>query len=88
LFTAISFALLITTAATHHHATAVDDQDCAVCSVVTHKISGTPLVALTHLVVILLSYAPFLFALPASAPVSFRLLPPSCGPPALAPAIC
>ncbi|HXA47872.1 MAG TPA: hypothetical protein VNW52_09605 [Burkholderiaceae bacterium] len=82
LLTMITFVVLLSTAATHHHATVVDDQDCAICSVVTHKIADLSLTTLPALVLILLSYAPFLLAKPGTVHASLRLLPPSCGPPA------
>jgi hypothetical protein len=88
LLAAITFIVLVSTAATHHHATTVDDQDCAICSVVTHKLADLPLVKLPKLVVILVSYAPFLRAAPSVAHASPLRLPPSCGPPALSPPIC
>jgi len=81
LFTAITFAFLVSTAAMHHHATAADDQDCAVCSVVAHKLAELPLAATPKLVVILISYAPFLLAKSTVVLVSQVRLPPSCGPP-------
>lgn len=84
----ITFVVLVSTAATHHHATVVDDQDCAICSVVAHKVSGLPPVALPVLMVVLLSYAPFILFKQGVALASPVLLPPSCGPPASMPAIC
>jgi hypothetical protein len=88
LLTALTFVVLVSTAAMHHHATTAEDQDCAVCSVITHKITDVPLVILPRLVVVLVSYAPFLLAAPAIAPASPLLLPPGCGPPDGSSAIC
>jgi hypothetical protein len=88
LLTAITFMVLISTAAMHHHATAVDDQDCPICSVVTHKAAGSLPATLPAQVVVLLSYAPFLPSKPGVAHASPVSLPPSCGPPASISAIC
>ena len=82
ILTAIAFTFLVSTAATHHHKTLIDDQDCAVCSVVSHKLADQPLVVLPKLVAILIAYAPFLPAASCATHVSPFLLPPSCGPPA------
>jgi len=82
LLTLVTFAVLVSTAAMHHHATVVDDQDCAICSIVTHKTSDLPPTTLPALVLILLSFAPFLLVKPGVAHVSSILFPPACGPPA------
>jgi hypothetical protein len=84
LITTLAFVMLLATAATHHHATAIDDQDCAVCSVVTHKVSDPPPVTLPALVVVVLAYSPYLLAKPTVVKASPIQLPPSCGPPASA----
>src|SRR5471030_669549 len=70
LLTAITFAVLVSTAAMHHHASVADDQDCAICSVVTHKLTDVPLVKMPRLVLVLVSYAPYLLATPAVAHAS------------------
>ena len=88
LLTAITFVVLVSTAAMHHHATAVDDQDCPVCSVVTHKAAGPLPAVLPTPVVIFLSYTPFLPSKPGVAHASPVPLPPSCGPPAPISTIC
>ena len=88
MLTAITFVVLVSTAAMHHHATMVEDQDCAICSVVTHKLADLPLVTLPRLVVIFIAYAPFLPATQRVAHASPSLLPPSCGPPAPSTEIC
>ncbi|MFI4939670.1 MAG: hypothetical protein ACHP7O_04900, partial [Burkholderiales bacterium] len=82
ILTAITFVVLVSTAAMHHHATVAEDQDCAICSVVTHKLADHPLVDLPKLTVIFISYAPFLSAIPPAAHASPLLLPPGRGPPA------
>lgn len=82
LITTLAFVMLLATAATHHHATAIDDQDCAVCGVVTHKVSDPPLVTLPEQVVVVLAYSPYLVAKPTAVQASPIQLPPSCGPPA------
>jgi hypothetical protein len=81
LLTAITFVVLVSTAAMHHHATAVEDQECATCSVLTHKLADVPLVKLPTLILLLVSYAPYLLAAPVVAHISLSLLPPACGPP-------
>ncbi|HEY8026572.1 MAG TPA: hypothetical protein VIF60_18655 [Burkholderiaceae bacterium] len=82
LVTVIAFTLLLSSVSAHHHTTAADDQDCAVCSVVSHKVSDLPEVVLPKLVLVLVSYAPHLSLTACDAPVSLSLLPPSRGPPA------
>ncbi|MFZ6849912.1 hypothetical protein [Undibacterium sp. RuRC25W] len=82
LFAALSFILLISTAATHHHANSIEDQACSLCSAVSDKLdlvtpSALPLVML-HLLAYSL-YANKVYDIAFSQPT---LLPPSCGPPA------
>ena len=84
LVTTVAFVLLLSTVSTHHHATTADDQDCAVCSVVSHKVTDLPEVVLPKLVLVLVSYAPLLVPGTCVARVSASLLPPSRGPPAIA----
>ncbi|MFZ6864638.1 hypothetical protein ACO0K7_18600 [Undibacterium sp. Ji67W] len=83
LLTALSFALLISTAATHHHANSIEDQACSLCSAISDKLDHvTPVGQALHTVQL------FAYTLQVSnaylpdfsAP---SLLPPSCGPPAL-----
>jgi hypothetical protein len=88
ILTAVTFVVLVSTAAMHHHTTAAEDQDCSICSVVTHKLADHPLVDLPKLTVIFISYAPFLPAMPGVAHVSPLLPPPSCGPPAPSLSVC
>jgi len=82
LLTAITFVVLVSSAAMHHHATAVEDQECATCSVLTHKLAALHAVKLPELALILVSYAPYLLATPIAVHLSPTLLPPACGPPA------
>jgi len=84
LLTALSFVLLISTAATHHHANSVEDQSCSLCSAVSNKLDHVTPTALAIVTLHVLVYKLFTskedvsdFALPT-------LLPPSCGPPAIA----
>ncbi len=84
LLTIVAFVGLLTTASTHNHASVADDQDCAVCSIVTHNTSDLPTVDLPKQVLVLISYAPFLAPSNCHNYVSPALLPPSCGPPELA----
>ncbi|MBV8666893.1 MAG: hypothetical protein JO269_10465 [Burkholderiaceae bacterium] len=88
LLTAITFAVLVATAATHHHASVVEDQDCAVCGVVTHKLADPPPVVLLRPVLILVSYLPYLAVVPLVRFSSPLLLPPACGPPTLSSTSC
>jgi hypothetical protein len=81
LITTIAFVMLLATAATHHHATAIDDQDCAVCGVVTHKVSDPPLITLPQQVVVVVGYSPYLLTKPTILKATPVQLPPSCGPP-------
>jgi hypothetical protein len=82
LFAALSFVLLVSTAATHRHADAVSSHDCAVCSVVADKIAGTPAAPVLVQIVQLQPYLLFIVAASVAAYASPRLLPPACGPPA------
>ncbi|CDG86056.1 hypothetical protein [Janthinobacterium agaricidamnosum] len=83
LVAAISMVLLMATAATHLHKTALAAEDCALCCNVIDKIADLtvpPAVAMTAPVLLpyrLLTLAPL--ALVFSSNV---MLPPSCGPPA------
>jgi hypothetical protein len=82
LVTAIAFALLVATAATHHHATALEDQGCSLCSVVGHKLSGTPSAQAIERIAVLLPYRILTLGVIETPPASPLHLPPSCGPPA------
>jgi len=84
LVTIVAFVLLLSNVSTHHHATTADDQDCAICSVVSHKVTDLPEVVLPKLVLVLVSYAPLLVPGTCVARVFTSLLPPSCGPPVAA----
>ena len=79
--TIAAFLSLLLTVSSHHHLTQAEDQDCAICSVVSHKVSDPPAVALPQLVLVLLAFAPFLAFAACKPHVSPSLLPPSCGPP-------
>lgn len=82
--TIVSFLALTVTASTHRHTTATEDQACSVCSVVSHKLGGVPPAAVVaqHVAFVLYRVATVEFSQPVYA--SRSLLPPSCGPPALA----
>jgi heme/copper-type cytochrome/quinol oxidase subunit 2 len=82
LVTIVAFVLLLSNISTHHHATSAEDQDCAVCSVVSHKITDLPEVVLPKLVLVIVSFASLLVLRARVARPSVSLLPPSCGPPA------
>lgn len=82
LFAALTFVLLVSTAATHRHADAVSSHDCAVCSVVADKIADIPPAPLLVQAIELQSYLLLLVAATVAAYACPRLLPPACGPPA------
>ena len=82
--TIVAFLSLLLTISSHLHLTQAEDQDCAICSVVSHKVSDPPPVSLPTLVLVLLSFAPFLAFAACKPHVSPSLLPPSCGPPSRA----
>ncbi len=82
--TIAAFLSLLLTVSSHQHLTQAEDQDCAICSVVSHKLSDPPKVVLPKLVLVLLNFTPFLAFAACKPHVSPSLLPPSCGPPARA----
>lgn len=79
--TIAAFLSLLLAASSHHHLTQAEDHDCAICSVVSHKVSDPPTVVLPQLVLVLQSYAPFLAFAACKPHLSPSLLPPACGPP-------
>ena len=79
--TIAAFLSLLLTISSHHHLTQAEDQDCAICGVVAHKVSDPPAVMLPKLVLVLLAFAPFLAFAACKPHVSPSLLPPACGPP-------
>lgn len=81
--TAITFVLLVSTAATHRHATSLEDQGCSLCAAVVHKLTGSePALKLAQTVVFLAYRLPSVQAIDIDYPAPL-LFPPSCGPPAL-----
>jgi hypothetical protein len=81
--TALTFVLLVTTAATHHHATSLEDQGCSLCAAVVHKLTGSePALKLAQTVVFLAYCLPPLETV-SVAYLTPLLFPPSRGPPAL-----
>ena len=88
LITIFAFILILLTAATHHHANAVEDQACAVCSVAIHKIADTHLVSLSAMAAVLFLYAVFILESRVIAHIISLYLPPGRGPPRSSPAIC
>jgi tetrahydromethanopterin S-methyltransferase subunit D len=88
LATAFAFVSILLTAATHHHASAVEDNACAVCSIAIHKIADTHLVALPNMVAVLIFYADFVLESRDVTHAISLYLPPSCGPPRTSSAIC
>jgi hypothetical protein len=82
--TIAAFFSLLVTVSSHIHLTQAEDQDCAICAVVSHKVSDPPAVALPKLVLVLLTFAPFLAFAACKPHLSPSLLPPSCGPPSRA----
>ena len=81
--TIAAFLSLLLTVSSHHHLSQAEDQDCAICSVVSHKVSDPPPAALPSLVLVLLSFAPYLAFAACKPHVSPSLLPFACGPPAI-----
>lgn len=84
IFAALSFILLISTAATHHHANSIEDQACSLCSAVSDKLDLVTPAAVALVTIHVLVYT--LYAKQVHQ-ISFRqpsLLPPSCGPPVTA----
>lgn len=81
LFAGLCFVLLVATAATHAHTTALSAHDCALCSAVADKVADTPAPPAAAQVLQVQPYAPFIEAQPLIAYVSPKRLPPSCGPP-------
>ncbi|HEX8955178.1 MAG TPA: hypothetical protein VF798_02830 [Burkholderiaceae bacterium] len=79
--TIAAFLSLLLAASSHHHISQAEDQDCAICSVVSHKVSDPPPVVLPQLVLVLLNIAPFLAFAACKPHLSPSLLPPACGPP-------
>ncbi|WP_394779579.1 hypothetical protein [Undibacterium sp.] len=81
--TIISFVLLVSTAATHHHTSSLEDQGCSLCTAVAHKLSGDmPVLKLAQTVTFLAYRLPplQLISVTYTCPLLF---PPSCGPPVL-----
>jgi hypothetical protein len=81
LFAALSFVLLVSTAATHHHTSALSADDCALCTAVANKIADAPVTPAPVQPFLLPAYQLFTPAAHVAAYVSPTLLPPSCGPP-------
>jgi hypothetical protein len=82
--TAITFALLVSTAVSHRHATSLEDQACSICSVAAHKLtSADPAPVLAQILIFIAYHLPTLVSISVNA-VSPLLLPPSCGPPSFA----
>ncbi len=80
---ALAFALLLMTAASHHHKDSQESRACAVCGAIIDKLAGHPSTPTAVFVPVLLLYrveiAPqyhFIVSLR-------RILPPSCGPPTI-----
>jgi hypothetical protein len=81
--TALTFAMLLVTAASHHHATSLEDRDCSVCSTAVHQVPGAPATPVIGQVVSALLYKIDVATSHNAAYASSSLLPPSCGPPQL-----
>ena len=84
LFTALGFVLLMSTAATHHHANSVEDQACSLCSAVSNKLDHVTPSAQAPLKVQLFAYTLQTNHVYQSDFAAPPLLPPGCGPPAIA----
>jgi hypothetical protein len=81
-FAALAFVLLVSTAATHPHASLAAAHDCAICTAVADKIGGTPTPPTPAVTVQLQPYLLFFVAPYLALYVAPRVLPPGCGPPA------
>ena len=77
--TIAAFLSLLLTVSSHQHLTQAEDQDCAICSVVTHKTVDLPTIDLPKQVLVFVSYVAFQSLEICSIHVSPALLPPSCG---------
>lgn len=80
-FAALAFVLLVSTAATHRHASMAAAHDCAICTSVADKLGGTPTPPAPVVTVQLQPYPLFFVAFCLASYAAPRLLPPSCGPP-------
>jgi len=83
LVTGLAFILLLSTAATHHHESSLDDRDCAICTAVVGKVSGGTAVVASTQTVLLLQYAILSAAIRYAASFPILFFPPICGPPSL-----
>lgn len=79
--TAITFVLLISAAATHNHATSLEDQACSICHVAAQKLISTDTALVVDQILVFLAYRLPTLASISIVTVSPLLLPPSCGPP-------
>ncbi|MDE2430927.1 MAG: hypothetical protein KGM99_19575 [Burkholderiales bacterium] len=81
LFTVVSFVLLSATAATHFHATSLEEQACSLCPAVNHQLGDAPVIPVVTAVAMLLLFEVLTLTKLQLLPASPILLPPSCGPP-------
>lgn len=80
--TAVTFALLLSAALSHHHESALETQDCFACTAAVHQLSLTNFVVkLQQLVTTFLYQAPSGVQVVGDFDTSTCILPPSCGPP-------
>ena len=81
---AVTFAILVSVAATHLHVGLDTDEGCAVCAAFVGKLEGpsTPAIAVPPVSVSYFAHPPRVA--PQVEPLALVVLPPSCGPPRFA----
>ncbi|WP_105533835.1 hypothetical protein [Solimicrobium silvestre] len=84
LITALAFISLISIAATHHHSTVQESQDCSFCSAVSDKIGGNLAAPSLFVASFFVLFRVAVQTLRSTFYVTSKLFPPSCGPPSIA----
>lgn len=79
--TVLAFITLLATAASHHHRTAVEDRDCAVCSTAAHKVPELTVAIALPPVVFQFFYPTVPFVARKAVYAAFPFIPPTRGPP-------
>jgi hypothetical protein len=81
---AFALIFLLMLAASHHHQDSAETDSCAVCGVGLHQLSGVPGAPMAAPLLILLPYRLAAVVIYHCPYIRTRVLPPSCGPPAIA----